>query len=157
MPEPVTCHPPVPGSSVIECDDVLIGPDPAPERSESHVEAAGVRSLVERHTPPLFVRTIAPDPGDTPLGDIALKCSAEVLGGAIAVGGAARLHPALAVLGVAKASIELAACGYESIAKSQVESATQQAVEICERAGGAVAGVVDRKVMCLGGDTEALR
>ena len=110
-----------------------------------------------RHTPPLVLRTIEADPRDTPYGDIAIECSAEILGSAIAGASAARLHPALAALGLAKASIDLTTCLYEATTKSQVESATRQAGEICERAGGALAGFVDGDVMCLGGDTEALR
>ena len=161
MPEPVTCHPPVPGSSVIECDDVVIDPEPEPEperqRAESRTESAGARALVERHTPPLIVGSITADPTDIPSGDIALQCSAETLGGAIAIAGAAKLHPALAALGVAKASIELAQCFHEEITKAQEASVLRQGTEICERAGGAVVGFVDGDFVCLGGDTEALR
>ena len=159
MPEPVSCHAPRPGSSVIECDDVLIGPEPEPEpqRTESHAESAGARALVERHTPPLVLRAAPADPKDTSFGDIALECSAEILGGALAGAGAARLHPALAALGAAKASIDLATCIYEETVKSQKQSEVRQAAEMCERDGGTLVPGDDPYMTCLGGKPEPLR
>jgi hypothetical protein len=157
LPEPITCHPPVPGSSVIECDDVLIGPDPAPEPADSHAPSAGARALVDSHTPPLALRAVTADPRDTSLGDVALECSAEILGSAIAGAGVGRLHPALAALGVAKASIDLATCIYDETMTSQKQSQVGQAVEMCERDGGTLVSADDPYLLCVGGEPEPIR
>ena len=150
MPEPVTCHAPRPGSTIIECDDIPIGPEPPEtEQVEVHEGAAGARALVHRQTEPLIHYERTPtETIDTPYSEIGKRCAPDVIAGIALVGGATRAHPVLGALTAFKTGVEISQCVAETIYDAQLEANQERAIENCVAKGGTPVGIVDNILTC---------
>jgi hypothetical protein len=152
MPDPVSCNPPSDGSHVIECDPVVIGPEPETAETEDvrPGEEPGVRALVASQTPPYRVRGRVSVHVDVPVpvGEILRDCSTKLLGAVTALGSAERQHPALASLNAMKAGLEIGQCVADTIARVTTEAQEQRAVEACEEHGGTPLGFVLGELTC---------
>ena len=149
MPEPVSCHA-APGSSVIQCDDITIGPEPPrPQQVEPREGPAGARALVARHTAPLVHYERTPlEPIDTPYVDIAKRCAADAIAGAVVVGGATNAHPVLGTLTAIKTGLEIGLCVADTVYDAELEANQQRAIENCVASGGTPIGIVDGILTC---------
>ena len=150
MPEPVSCHASAPGSSVIECDAVVIGPEPDPEPEPSHAESAGARALVERHTPPLVLRDsgVLSVPIETPYDELARDCSAKAIAGGLVIAGATSANVGLGLVTAVRAGLEIAQCFDETTQNAQRRDNERRGLEHCESIGGTPLGVVGGAVIC---------
>lgn len=150
MPEPVTCHAPKPGSNIIECDDVPIGPEPPePQQVEVHEGGPGARALVRSQTAPLIHYDRNPtETIDTPYTEIGKRCVPEVIAGVAVIGGSTRLHPVLGALTAVKTGIEISQCVAETVYDAQLEANQERAIENCVTTGGTPVGIVDNILTC---------
>jgi hypothetical protein len=150
MPEPVTCHAPRAGSTTIECDDVVIDPEPGEtEQIEVDEGAAGARALVDRTLPGLIVRGTerVSVPIDAPALEVAEHCAAELIGVGLGVV-SIRANPAIGTLATLKASIDLWQCSVETIRDVQKNANEARGVELCEEKSGTPLGIVEGSVVC---------
>ena len=150
MPEPVTCHAPNPGSTIIECDDITISPEPPKTQQVAPDEgAAGARALVARHTAPLvhYERTPSQEI-DTPYVEIAKRCAPDIIAGTVSIGGATAAHPVLGTLTAIKTGLEIAHCVADTVYDAELEANQERAIEACVANGGTPVGIVDNMVTC---------
>jgi hypothetical protein len=151
MPEPVSCQTHPTNPSIIQCDDVTIGPEPpATQEVDSTEGAAGARALVLNHTPPLLVHyeRNPSEPIDVPYGEIARRCAADAIAGAVVIGGATAAHPVLGALTALKTGLDIGQCFDDTIHALQREANEQLAVQTCIAKGGTPVGHVDNMVVC---------
>jgi hypothetical protein len=151
MPDPVSCHPAHNDPSIIECDPVFIGPQPArAPAAENPSSQPGVRALVAGHEPPLRVRTqtTIQVPQQVGVGELAGQCAGKVAGAILAVAGATKLHPALGILSALKAGFDIAECSIETIDESSQRASEARAVEECVNSGGTTLGAVNGVLTC---------
>jgi hypothetical protein len=150
MAEPVTCHAPRPGSTLIECDDVVIDPEPGEtEQVEVDEGAAGARTLVDRTLPGLVVRSTERVSVliDAPALEVAKQCAAELIGVGLGVA-SIRANPTIGAIAALKASIDLWQCSVETIREVQKNANEARGVELCEEKSGTPLGIVEGSVVC---------
>ena len=152
MPEPVSCRE-KPGSPVVECDPVRIGPEPdLPSEVEAPPSGGerGVRSLVDGQTPALRVLEEETVEVDVPLpvGELVRKCATDALGTALVIGNAQTQAPLNVGFSVLRSALDLALCVEETIDDATQRARAERAVEMCKEKGGEPIGFVLESLTC---------
>jgi len=152
LPEPVSCHK-NPESSAIECDPVLIGPEPdTPSVDEALPPEGehGVRALVDRHAPTLRVRKeerveleVAPS-----VTEWVHSCGTKALGTAFAVAIVQGQNPVSAAVSVFRAVVDLEHCVESTLERVTLRTRQERAIEICKKNGGEPVGFVLETLTC---------
>lgn len=149
MPDPISCNPTSQNPSIIQCDDVVIGPEPDVSPTVVAPGEPAVRALVERFTSGVIVRREehTPSPIGTPVAEITKECGTKLIGVGLAAAGG-QGNPVLAVISTFKAAIELAKCVVETNDEVRQEAAEALAIERCEANGGIATGEVGNTLIC---------
>jgi hypothetical protein len=151
MPDPVSCHPAHNDPSIIECDPIFIGPEPArAPAAENQSTQPGVRALVSSHEPPLRVRstTTVEVPRVVDPAELAVECGGKALGLVLGMFGAVKLHPALGILTGAKLGYDVGQCIGETVIDATQRAAEASFADECSDAGGTPLGRINGALVC---------
>jgi hypothetical protein len=132
---------------------VLIGPEPdipSPDEAQPPEGERSVRSLVERHVPPLRVRKEEKIELEVEVsaGELAHSCGSKALGSLLAVANAQSQAPIIAALNVFRAVVDLEQCVQSTLERVALRARQERAIEICKKNGGEPVGFVLETLTC---------
>jgi len=151
LPDPVSCHPTSQNPSIIQCDDVVIGPEPNPPTAvETRSSSPGVRALVQGQTLPWHVQkeVSVSVHVDVPASELVTECSGKAIGVGLAIAAAGGGNPLIAAIGAFKAGLDVGQCIAKTMNGADQRATEERAIEMCREDGGTPIGTVADELIC---------